>query len=64
MGSYGWHAHPSDKVLFYVEGPITFHIRFGNIELATGDRVDLAAGTDHAASVGPQGVTCRDNHSG
>ncbi len=55
---YEWHTHPYDKVLVCVEGSITFHTRDGDIVLAAGDRLDLPSGTDHAATVGSQGVTC------
>ena len=56
--TYGWHSHPFYKVLFCLEGSITFHTRDGDIELQVGDRMDLAPGTEHAATVGPQGVSC------
>ena len=29
----------------------------------TGERLELAAGTEHAATVGPDGVTCREFHA-
>lgn len=43
---YGEHTHPYHKVLLCASGSITFH------------RLDLPAGTSHAATVGPNGVTC------
>ena len=55
---YGWHAHPEHKVLFCLEGSIVFHTREGDVELHVGDRLDLTPGTDHAATVGPDGVAC------
>jgi quercetin dioxygenase-like cupin family protein len=55
---YDWHVHPYDKALICVEGSITFHTRTGDIVLAMADRLDLPAGTDHAATVGPHGVAC------
>ncbi len=55
---YGSHAHPYPKVLYCVEGSITFHTASGDSALVPGDRLDLAAGTEHAATVGPGGVTC------
>lgn len=55
---YGWHAHDYDKVLFCVAGSITFHTPDGEAELRAGDRLDLPAGTEHAATVGPGGVSC------
>jgi mannose-6-phosphate isomerase-like protein (cupin superfamily) len=55
---YGRHDHPHDKVLFCLEGSIVFHTDDGDVELAVGDRLDLPAGTGHAATVGPSGCAC------
>jgi quercetin dioxygenase-like cupin family protein len=55
---YGWHSHPYHKVLFCVAGSITFHTRDGDVPVAAGDRLDLPSGTEHAATVGPDGVEC------
>ncbi|HEX9713762.1 MAG TPA: AraC family ligand binding domain-containing protein [Actinomycetota bacterium] len=55
---YGRHAHAYRKVLFCAEGSIVFHTRDGDIELLAGDRLDVAPETQHAATVGPDGVTC------
>lgn len=55
---YGWHAHDAHKVLYCVEGGIVFHTRDGDVEMAPGDRLDLEPGTEHAATVGPDGVAC------
>lgn len=55
---YGWHSHAYHKVLFCLDGSITFHTETDDIELSPGDRLDLAPGTDHAATVGPHGVQC------
>ncbi len=56
---YGWHAHQDHKVLYCVSGSIVFHTRsHGDVELGPGDRLDLTPGTDHAATVGPDGVEC------
>lgn len=60
---YEWHSHPYDKLLVCVEGSITFHTRTGDRPLEPGERLHLVAGTDHAATVGPLGVTCREFHS-
>lgn len=57
---YGEHEHDYHKVLFCVEGSITFHIREGDIEIHPGDRLDLSPGTPHSATVGPDGVTCME----
>ena len=56
------HGHVSredyDKVLVCVSGSITFHTPDGDVALEAGGRLDLAAGTPHAATVGPDGVDC------
>jgi hypothetical protein len=57
---YGWHAHAYDKVLICVQGGITFHGRDGDFTLAAGDRLDIEAGTEHAATVGYEGVECME----
>jgi hypothetical protein len=56
--TYGWHEHDRDKVLFCLEGSIAFHTEDGGVALTAGDRLDLAAGTRHAATVGPEGCAC------
>jgi quercetin dioxygenase-like cupin family protein len=55
---YGWHAHEHHKVLFCLEGSITFHLRDAEVVLGLGDRLDLEPGTEHAATVGPNGCRC------
>jgi mannose-6-phosphate isomerase-like protein (cupin superfamily) len=55
---YGWHAHEYHKVLYCADGSITFHTRSGDISLKAGDRLDIEPGTEHAATVGGEGVTC------
>ena len=39
-------------------GSIVFHIDDDDVELRVGDRLDLEPGTEHAATVGPDGVEC------
>jgi mannose-6-phosphate isomerase-like protein (cupin superfamily) len=56
--TYGWHSHGYHKVLFCLEGSITFHTSQGDVELRAGDRLDVEPGTDHAASVGLAGCSC------
>lgn len=56
--TFDWHDHPFHKVLFCSEGGVVFHTREGDIELRPGDRLDIEAGTEHAATVGSEGVTC------
>lgn len=55
---YGWHEHGRHKILYCVEGSITFHTREGDHLLEEGDRIDLEPGTAHAATVHDDGVTC------
>lgn len=55
---YTAHEHPYHKVLFCVEGSITFHTPGGDVLLTPGDRLDLPPHTEHSATVGPSGVTC------
>ena len=56
--TYGRHEHPRAKVLLCLEGSIVFHTDEGDIALERGDRLDLPAGTSHAATVGPSGCEC------
>ncbi len=56
---YGWHEHGYHKVLYCVSGSIVFHTRTdGDLELHPGDRLDVEPGTEHAATVGGDGVEC------
>ena len=57
---YGAHSHGYEKVLYCVEGSITFMLDADgrSIELKAGDRMVLPAGTVHSAVVGPAGCTC------
>lgn len=55
---YGWHTHGHTKVLYCVSGSIVFHTRDGDFALEPGDRLEVDPGTEHAASVGDDGVVC------
>jgi quercetin dioxygenase-like cupin family protein len=57
---YAPHSHGYEKVLYCVEGSITFVLDGGGkrVELAAGDRMVLPAGTVHSAEVGEGGCTC------
>jgi uncharacterized protein YjlB len=61
---YGAHSHGYDKVLVVASGSITFGLPATDdaVHLEIGDRLDLPAGTDHDALVGPLGVTCLEAH--
>ena len=61
---YAAHSHGYDKVLVAARGSITFHLTGDgrDVALAGGERLDLPAGTEHAATVGAVGVTCLEAH--
>ena len=63
--TYGAHEHDYDKVLVVAQGSITFGLPASGkrIELSTGDRLELPAGTVHDAVVGSRGVTCLEAHA-
>lgn len=56
--TYGWHDHRYHKVLLCLSGSIVFHTRDGDVKLVAGDRLDLEPGTEHSATVGPDGCEC------
>jgi quercetin dioxygenase-like cupin family protein len=57
---YEWHSHGYEKVLYCVSGSIVFHTRDEDLELEPGDRMEVDPGTEHAATVGPEGVECME----
>jgi quercetin dioxygenase-like cupin family protein len=59
---YAGHRHAYDKVLVAARGSIVFGTNAGPVPLSVGDRLDLPAGTEHDAVVGPDGVTCLEAH--
>lgn len=61
---YSAHTHSYHKVLYCVEGSITFRLpaRDAEVQLQAGDRLELPPGVSHAADVGPQGVVCLEAH--
>jgi quercetin dioxygenase-like cupin family protein len=60
---YGAHDHDYDKVIVVAAGSIAFGLPEGqSVELGSGDRLELPAGTRHDAHVGPAGVTCLEAH--
>lgn len=60
---YKAHTHSYHKVIYVVEGSITFGVPGNKVELRAGDRLDLPAGTRHDAVVGAEGVTCLEAHA-
>jgi uncharacterized protein YjlB len=63
---YAAHRHAYDKVIVVTAGSITFGLPGSGtsaaVALASGDRLELPAGTDHDAVVGPAGVSCLEAH--
>ncbi len=61
---YSAHDHGYDKVIVVAAGSIDFGLPANGqtIHLATGDRLELPAGTAHDAIAGPDGVTCLEAH--
>jgi quercetin dioxygenase-like cupin family protein len=61
---YGAHTHPYHKVIYVVEGTITFGLpeQGRRIDLRAGDRMELPPGVVHDAVVGPEGVVCLEAH--
>jgi quercetin dioxygenase-like cupin family protein len=60
---YAFHDHGYDKVLVTERGSIRFELAdTRDVELRAGDRLDLPAGTRHAALVGTAGVRCLEAH--
>ncbi len=62
---YAAHRHGYDKVLVVADGSIVFGLPgLGErVSLELGERLDLPAGIDHDAVVGPAGVTCLEAHA-
>jgi uncharacterized protein YjlB len=63
---YAAHSHSYNKVIYVVQGSITFGLpELGEqLALKAGDRLDLPAGTVHEAHVGARGVVCLEAHKG
>jgi len=62
---YDPHSHPYHKTLLCLKGSIEFTIEGEKgtvIRLKAGDILELPPGTVHSARVGPQGVTCSEEH--
>lgn len=61
---YPAHSHSYHKVIYVVEGSITFGLpeQRKKATLYPGDRLDLPASVKHDAVVGPNGVRCLEAH--
>jgi quercetin dioxygenase-like cupin family protein len=61
---YFAHSHPFNKIIYVVEGAITFDLPKENVSLTlqVGDRLDLPAGVIHEATVSTLGVACLEAH--
>jgi quercetin dioxygenase-like cupin family protein len=59
---YAPHVHGYDKVVYVVRGSIEFGLTDGRVLMQAGDRLELPAGIEHAAVVGPEGVDCLEGH--
>jgi uncharacterized protein YjlB len=61
---YSPHSHSYNKVIYVLQGSITFGLpELGQkLTLKAGDRLDLPAGVVHDAQVGAQGVVCLEGH--
>ena len=62
--TYSAHSHSYDKVIYVLQGSITFGLSELSqmLALKAGDRLDLPANIVHDAIVGPQGVVCLEPH--
>lgn len=54
---YAPHAHAEDESLWVLDGQIDFVIAGRTYRCGPGDRLQLPAGTVHAATAGPAGAT-------
>ena len=61
---YNAHSHGYSKVIYVVDGSITFGLPVTreHLDLSVGDRLELEAGVVHDAIVGPEGVLCLEAH--
>jgi len=61
---YQAHTHRYHKVIYVLQGSITFGLpeEGRQVALKAGDRLELPAGTQHNAIVGENGVRCLEAH--
>lgn len=55
--TYSEHSHPGREVRVVLRGSMTIVVEGLEIELGSGDRIDLEPGERHSARVGPNGVS-------
>ena len=62
--AYAPHDHPYHKTLKVLRGSITFLFETTgrNVELRSGDSLEIPPHTPHSAVVGPEGVECTEEH--
>ena len=60
--TYATHTHAYKKILCCLQGSIVFHTDRADIALKEGERMVLAPGTPHSATVGRKGVRCAEAH--
>jgi quercetin dioxygenase-like cupin family protein len=62
--TYARHSHPFLKVIYVIQGSITFILPEieKQVTLNAGDRLELPRDMAHEAKVGPQGVICIEAH--
>jgi len=63
---YSAHSHSFHKIIYVLQGSITFVLPLAEeqVTLNAGDRLELPPDTLHEAEVGPQGVICLEAHNG
>lgn len=54
--AYPAHTHPHREVRIVLEGSMTMTVDGRTCDLHAGERIDLAAGQVHEATIGPRGV--------
>ena len=61
---YEAHSHEFDKVILVMLGSITFEVPETGEEVTfnPGDKLELPAGIEHEAVLGPMGAVCLEGH--
>ncbi len=60
---YSLHSRSYTRVIYVIRGSATFHFpdTDENVTLEPGDRIEIASRTQHAITVGDEGVTCLES---